>query len=44
MRQSIIYANKTNTEKRDGLKKEGGKPLRLKQLETGNDFGPVCMC
>lgn len=34
---------KQTQEKRVDLK-EGGKPLRLKQLETGNDFVPVYVC
>lgn len=40
---SFMKTKQTQAEKRDDLKKEGGKPLWLKQLETGNDFLPVCV-
>lgn len=45
MRQIIIYENKANTSRENRwFEQGGGKPLWLKQLETGNDFVPLCVC
>ncbi len=45
MRQNIIYENKTNTEKRDDLKKGGGKTPVTKTAGNRKWYGAyVCVC